>query len=118
METTPYVQWTSEQQEQLEKACRHHPKPHVREKCSALLKLAQGQTAQTIAEEALLTRHAQDTLTDWVKRFQQQGLEGLQVRSGRGRKPAFSPSLARQAGGKIASGTDAAPASASLGSDG
>jgi len=99
METIPYVQWTPEQHAQLEQACRHHPKPHVREKCSALLKLAQGHSALTIAAEELLTPHAQDTLTDWVKRFQQKGLEGLQVRSGRGRKPAFSPSLPRQAGG-------------------
>ena len=117
MEITPYVRWTPQQLEQLEQACRHHPKPHVREKCAALLKLAQGHSAQTIAEEELLTRHAKDTLTDWVQRFQQQGLLGLQVHAGRGRKPAFSPSPPKRPGGSSASERDPAPASASLRTD-
>ena len=92
----PLVHWSPQQQDQLEQACKHHPKPYVREKCAALLKLAQGRTAREVAENALLTRHAPDTLTDWTQRFQQEGLAGLEVKAGRGRKPAFSPSLPKR----------------------
>ena len=88
----PLVQWSQEQLAQLEQASKHHPKPYVREKCAALLKLGQGRSCREVGQTGLLTRHAGDTLAHWAARYQQEGLEGLLVQTGRGRKPAFSPS--------------------------
>lgn len=69
----------------------HHPKPYLREKAAALLKIAQGWTITDVARYGLLKPHARNTVTDWLDRFQDKGLAGLKIHKGRGRKPAFSP---------------------------
>lgn len=89
--TVALVTWSAQQRAQLEHACRHHAKAYVREKCAALLKLEQGRACNEVAQQALLTRHSPDTLTDWMRCYQREGLDGLVVHPGRGRKPAFSP---------------------------
>jgi hypothetical protein len=86
------VEWSEQQRAQLQSACKHHAKPYVREKCAALLKVAIGRSCQEVARTGLLNRHAPDTLSDWIASYQQEGLDGLLVHKGRGRKPAFSPS--------------------------
>ena len=90
--TTPLLTLSDTQRAQLQDACQHHPKAYVREKCAALLKMAQGRACAEVARQGLLTRHAPDTLADWRCRYQQEGITGLLVHTGRGRKPAFSPS--------------------------
>jgi hypothetical protein len=70
------------------------PKPYLRERASAILKLASGQTASAVAAAGLLREHYYETVCDWFHRFQSEGVEGLLIKSGRGRKPAFSPSTA------------------------
>jgi len=75
----------------LEEAVRHHPKPYVREKAAALLKLADGQLYSFVAAYGLLRVHDPDTLHDWVDRFLTEGIGGLLVRKGGGRKPTFPP---------------------------
>lgn len=87
---------SEEQRAELGWALRRHPKPYVREKVCALLKLADGELYSTVARTGLLQVHSPDTLHDWVQRYQAEGLKGLLVRPGGGRKPAFPPSAGQR----------------------
>lgn len=76
----------------------HHPKPYMREKAAALLKVAgppgeQGQSARHVALHGLLRERRPDTVRDWVHRYEQAGIDGFEVEQGRGQKPAFSPDV-------------------------
>ena len=76
---------------ELEKVRDSHPKPYMREKAAALLKIAAGQSPHAVAVSGLLKRRRPDTLYDWLDRYKTEGIAGLLVRKGRGRKPSFSP---------------------------
>jgi transposase len=67
--------------------------PYLRERAAALLKVADGISAARVARTGLLRPRKPDTVYAWLDRFVEQGIEGLRLRKGRGRKPAFSPSL-------------------------
>ena len=67
------------------------PKPYLRERAAALLKIADGAFAAQVARQGLLRPRDPDTVYAWLDRYQREGLAGLHVRPGRGRKPAFSP---------------------------
>lgn len=71
----------------------HHPRPHMREKAAALLKVAEGCPGSRIARGGLLKPRKPETLYRWVSLYRTEGIAGLRVRAGRGRKPAFSPSV-------------------------
>jgi transposase len=60
----------------------HHQKAYMRTKAAAILK---------VAAHGLLKPVKQDVVSDWIDRYESEGLSGLLVRKGRGRKPAFSP---------------------------
>lgn len=76
----------------------HAPRTYLRERASALLKVADGTAAAVVARQRLLEPRRADTLYDWLNRFQAQGVTGLVIRPGRGRKPAFSPSAPQRRG--------------------
>ena len=76
----------------LERGRDTHPKAYRRERAAAILKVADGMPAALVARSGLLRRRKPDTLYHWIFRFEQSGLNGLSIRAGRGRKPAFSPS--------------------------
>lgn len=78
-----------EQQLELVQARDKHPKPYIRERAAALLKVAAGQHYETVAATGLLTSYCRQSVASWIKRFQEEGLPGLLVRKGRGRKPLF-----------------------------
>jgi hypothetical protein len=69
------------------------PQAYLRERAAALLKVADGIPAARVARQGLLRPRKPDTLYAWIDRFIDAGIDGLRVRAGRGRKPAFSPSL-------------------------
>jgi hypothetical protein len=79
--------------EELTWARDHHPKPHVRERTAALLKVNAGQSALAVANNGLLRPRQPETVRIWCHTYLAHGLAGLCIRAGRGRKPAFSPSL-------------------------
>jgi hypothetical protein len=89
---------TDAERAELTDARDHHAKPYVRERAAALLKVSSGKSMRQVALYGLLRPHDPDTLRVWIRRYRQQGLAGLLIRSGRGRKPAFSPSLSGRAG--------------------
>jgi transposase len=63
----------------------------MRERAAAMLKIAEGITPRQVALNGLLKPWKPDTVYDWVKRYQQEGVAGLPVKPGRGRKPAYWP---------------------------
>lgn len=94
------LELTAEQRAELEQVRDHHPKPYVRERAAALLKIADGQTAGQVARQGLLKERYKRTVKKWLKRYQSDGLGGLMIRGGRGRKPAFSPEASNPRSGQ------------------
>jgi hypothetical protein len=82
---------TSEQREELERMRDRHPKPYLRERAAALLQIADGRSGRGVALHGLLKSRDPDTVYAWVRRYKEEGLEGLKIKPGRGRKAAFSP---------------------------
>ena len=82
---------TETQRQQLQSYRDRHPLPYIRERAAALLQVAAGHSARTVAATKLLRVRDHETIATWVERYQDQGLDGLFIKAGRGRKPAFSP---------------------------
>lgn len=82
---------TVAQTKELETLRDHAQKAYLRMKAAALLKVAQGHSLNQVAAHGLLKPVQAETVSRWAKRYQGEGVEGLKVQSGRGRKPAFSP---------------------------
>ncbi len=80
---------STKQQAELQQARDHHELAYVRERAGALLKIAAGQSVRQVALTGLLKPRDPHTLADWLQRYRRDGLAGLQVRPGRGRKGAF-----------------------------
>ena len=78
---------------ELEQVVRHGQPAHVRVKAVALLALADG---RKIGEVARLVRCSRQALTEWRKRYRAEGLSGLQVRPGRGRRSAIDLDAVRE----------------------
>lgn len=86
-----YLEISKIQKKELEHVRDHHEKPYMREKASALLKIANGMSPHSVATSGLLKPRDPDSIYSWIKRYESDGIEGLRVGHGRGRKPAFSP---------------------------
>jgi transposase len=84
---------------ELEELRDHAVKPYLRERAAAILKIARGNSGREIALHGLLKPHWQDTIYEWVRRYLAKGIAGLEIQAGRGRKPAFSPSVSRRRAG-------------------
>ena len=55
----------------------HDPKPSVRERGAALLKIADGQSPHAVAHAGLLRPRDPDTVYAWLAYYQHDGLPGL-----------------------------------------
>lgn len=89
---TERLQLTDEARQELEQVRDHSPKAYMRERAATILKVAAGQEPEQVAATGLLKRRDRDSLYRWLARYAAEGVAGLYVRGGRGRKPAFSPS--------------------------
>ena len=85
------VEFTEEQVQELTWTRDHHEKPYMRERAAALLKVASGSSMRAVGKSGLLKYRRIETISDWITRYEQDGLCGLLMHQGRGRKPAFSP---------------------------
>ncbi len=56
----------------------HDPKPYVRERAAALLKVADGMTPHAVAQHGLLKRRDPDTVYAWLTWYQAEGLAGIE----------------------------------------
>ena len=61
----------------LQEGMRHHPRPDVRERCAALLKVADGLSPHQVAGQGLLQARDADSVYRWLRYYQQEGLVGL-----------------------------------------
>ena len=93
---------TPDSQEQLKQIRDTDKCPYMRERATAILKIAEGMSGRQVALNGLLKARKPDTVYDWVKRYQSEGIAGLPVKPGRGRKPAYSPKYQTQAEAKEA----------------
>ena len=64
---------------------------YLRERAAAVLKIAAGTSPHKVAQSGLLKRRKPDTVYEWLRRYREQGIQGLQHKPGKGRKPAFAP---------------------------
>lgn len=62
------VQLTAEQRRELEQFRDGSPKPYLRERAAALLKVADGEYTAEVARSGLLRRREPDTLYTWLGR--------------------------------------------------
>jgi transposase len=68
---------SEEQRSLLVRHRDHDPRPYVRERCAAVLKVADGISAHAVARNGLLRPRDPDTLYAWLGRYQETGLAGL-----------------------------------------
>jgi hypothetical protein len=68
---------SQEQRSQLVYHRDHDPRPYVRERCAALVKVADGHSAHAVARSGLLRPRDPDTVYAWLGRYQRAGLAGL-----------------------------------------
>ena len=68
---------TEAQRQELLATRDHDPRPYVRERCAALLKVAAGQAPYGVARAGLLKPRDPDTLYQWLAIYQCAGLAGL-----------------------------------------
>lgn len=90
------LELTTDQHLELIQMRDHAPEPYLRERCAALLMIAAGDYPAHVARARLYRVRKEETIADWLRRYQHEGLPGLRVRPGRGRKPAFSPCRTRR----------------------
>lgn len=93
------LELTAEQRRELEAMRDRHKLAYLRERATAILKVSNGQSPHDVARHGLLKERDPDSVYEWVRRYQADGLGGLVIKQGRGRKPAFSPSAAERARG-------------------
>lgn len=68
---------TEAQQHELLHYRDHDPRPYVRERCAALLKIAEGRAPHAVACYGLLRPRDPDTVYTWLDRYQAEGLAGV-----------------------------------------
>lgn len=82
---------SQEQRAELMRVRDTHPKAYVRERAAAVLKVADGAAVCQVAAQGLLKPRREETISDWLDRYEAEGVAGFGVRAGRGRKPAYVP---------------------------
>ena len=71
------VELSDSQRQDLVHYRDHDPHPFVRERCAAIVKIADGQSAHAVARHGLLKPRDPDTVYGWLAHYQDQGLSGL-----------------------------------------
>ena len=80
---------TAKEEAELINLRDHASKPYLRERAAAILKIGSGLSGREVALNRLNKRRCQDTVYEWVKRYREEGTNGLKVRPGSGRKTLF-----------------------------
>ena len=77
---------------ELEEVRDYAPVPYLRERAAAILKVGEGLAVRQVALHGLLRRRGERTVAEWLNRYLAEGVAGLVIHQGRGRKPVFFPS--------------------------
>lgn len=56
----------------------HDPRPYVRERCCAILKIAEGHSAHWVSQNGLLKTRDPDTVYHWLDAYESEKLAGLE----------------------------------------
>lgn len=75
--TRHFLTLTAAQREELIEHRDHDSRPFVRERCAAVLKVADGLTPPQVAQCGLLRPRQVDTVYSWLRLYEQHGLAGL-----------------------------------------
>ena len=62
----------------MEEVRDRHPKPYMRERAAALLRIARGESPHQVARRGLLKARHPDTVYAWLDGYEQKGLSGLE----------------------------------------
>lgn len=89
MAKTKVIQLTDQQRLQLEVGFRQGKSHAYRMRCRAILLKARGLTSKEVGIQTEMTHIS---VNSWVKRFEAEGVKGLETRPGRGRKPIMDSS--------------------------
>jgi len=82
---------TEEQRQELEKLHKTSPKHVLRKNCHAILLKADGRTSKDVGS---IVGMSDVTVNSWVRRYKHEGIAGLAVKPGRGRKAIIQASNA------------------------
>ena len=82
---------SAEQRHALEQGALYHTAPSFRLRCQAILLKSQDGQPRTSSQIASELGCCTMSVNDWVARFEQEGMEGLKVKSGRGRRGLLQP---------------------------
>jgi biotin operon repressor len=85
------LELSEEERTQLEHWVKNPPRPYLRYRARAILQVASGLPISQVALSLRLRVH-RTAVSEWVRRFEKDRIEGLKIQPGRGRKPHFSPS--------------------------
>ena len=100
---------TDNQQDALRKLRNNGKQSYIRERAAAILKIASGMSPHKVAKQGLLKKRKPDTVYDWLRRFREQGTDGLFQKSGRGRKPSYAPMSEEDAENELQTLVDSPP---------
>lgn len=78
------IQLTDQQRLQLEDGFRNGKSHAYRMRCRAILLKSQGLKSTEVGVQTEMTHIS---VNSWVKRFEREGVKGLETKPGRGRKP-------------------------------
>ena len=82
------MELTPDQRTALEKAFRYGKSYGFRQRCHMILLKAEKRTSKDVAAQVGCCEVVVNT---WMKRYQEQGLDGLKTKAGRGRKSILQP---------------------------
>jgi len=85
------IKLNDDERAKIEGWVKNPPKPYLRQRARAILLVAEGEPLYKVADHSRI-RKDRKTIQRWVQRYQSEGLNGLKVKPGQGRKPAFFPS--------------------------
>ncbi len=71
---------TDEERKELEYYRDHDSRPYVRERCAAILKIAEGKAPYWVAQHGLLKVRLADTVYQWLKLDEAGGVQALLTR--------------------------------------
>lgn len=78
-----YIKLTEEEQVVLEQGYKRGQTHDYRNRCHCILLSSQGWSVGTLSD---FLKVSQLTIYNWFNRYEQEGIQGLRIRSGRGRK--------------------------------
>jgi transposase len=89
------IKLTEQEKQKLESWTKNPPRAYLRERARAILKVSEGKSIEATAQDIRVRVH-RNAVSEWVKRFLAERLEGLKIKVGRGRKAVFSPTWKRR----------------------